>query len=77
MMYSGALRHVTQVHFDNLHHDATLNQMFHDYINKLNEIFKYEKLETKLEHTTDIIYLDDESYGQAPIFNEERPLPVC
>ena len=77
MMYSGALQHVTQIHWDNLHADDTLNKMFHEFMEKLNEIFKYEKLDTKLEHTTDIDFIDDESYGEVPIFDEERPLPVC
>lgn len=77
MMYSGALQYVTQIHWDNIHNDEALNKMFHEFVQKLNEIFHYEELNKKLDHTTDIEFLDDESYGEVPIFDEERPLPAC
>ena len=77
LMFSGALRHLDNIHFDNLHHDYKLNTMFHEYVNKINEYIEYEKLETKLEHVTEITHQDDETYGEWLADDEHAPLPVC
>jgi len=74
MMYSGALQYVDNVHFDNPDvPDHPFSLLTKEVFSKMKEFIDHQKLDTKLNHMTEIVHLDDESYWD----DIWTPFPEC
>ena len=74
MMYSGALQYLDNVHFDNPDvPDHPFSLLTKEVFSKMKEFIDHQKLDTKLNHMTEIVHLDDESYWD----DIWAPFPEC